>query len=633
MNGPNDASKELPHAAPRDVDCRELQAALNHSRQALLAARNVAGHWTGKLSSSALSTATAIVALTLHQRAAENLAARQQHQPQVDAGLAWLRQNQNADGGWGDTTLSISNISTTTLCWAAIGLHLPTDDAVCQSAAAWLRRTVGSLEPPALAAAIARRYGRDRTFSVPILTMCVLAGRFGDGRQAWKLVPKLPFELAAFPQWMFRFLRLPVVSYALPALIAIGLVRHRRGPNGNWLSRMLRSLTTRRTLSVLQQIQPQGGGFLEATPLTSFVSMSLIGAGLSDHPVVRQSIDFLLREIRADGSWPIDTNLATWVTTLAVNALSNRPSASATQCAPALSEQDRTSIASWLLAQHYRQRHPYTGAAPGGWAWTNLPGGVPDADDTAGALIALRHLAVDSAESTGAAQAGVDWLLDLQNRDGGLPTFCRGWGVLPFDRSGADLTAHALHAWHAWSGELRTVAQQRIRKATARALEYLAKMQTADGAWSPLWFGNQFATGDENLVYGTSRVLAALNHLDAAMYPRIAPLAQSATRWLLAAQQPDGLWGGNSSALGSIEETALAIVALTGSKDRELATAVRATLDRGVAALLRATAGGTTFPPSPIGFYFAKLWYFEELYPVIWTVAALESAARPPASA
>ena len=32
--------------------------------------------------------------------------------------------------------------------------------------------------------------------------------------------------------------------------------------------------------------------------------------------------------------------------------------------------------------------------------------------------------------------------------------------------------------------------------------------------------------------------------------------------------------------------------------------------------------------PSPIGFYFAKLWYFERLYPLIFTVAALGRAAR-----
>ena len=47
-------------------------------------------------------------------------------------------------------------------------------------------------------------------------------------------------------------------------------------------------------------------------------------------------------------------------------------------------------------------------------------------------------------------------------------------------------------------------------------------------------------------------------------------------------------------------------------------------LDRALAYLDRATARGTRFPPSPIGFYFANLWYYEKLYPVIFTVAALE---------
>ncbi len=47
-------------------------------------------------------------------------------------------------------------------------------------------------------------------------------------------------------------------------------------------------------------------------------------------------------------------------------------------------------------------------------------------------------------------QAAAVWLLDLQNRDGGWPTFCRGWGTLPFDRSSCDLTAHALRALSKW---------------------------------------------------------------------------------------------------------------------------------------------------------------------------------------
>jgi squalene-hopene/tetraprenyl-beta-curcumene cyclase len=32
---------------------------------------------------------------------------------------------------------------------------------------------------------------------------------------------------------------------------------------------------------------------------------------------------------------------------------------------------------------------------------------------------------------------------------------------------------------------------------------------------------------------------------------------------------------------------------------------------------------GTVEQPSPIGFYFAKLWYFEALYPLIFAVSGL----------
>jgi squalene-hopene/tetraprenyl-beta-curcumene cyclase len=44
--------------------------------------------------------------------------------------------------------------------------------------------------------------------------------------------------------------------------------------------------------------------------------------------------------------------------------------------------------------------------------------------------------------------------------------------------------------------------------------------------------------------------------------------------------------------------------------------------------LASATRTGTHSPPSPIGFYFANLWYFEKLYPVIYTVAALTRVAN-----
>src|SRR5207302_11044086 len=170
--------------------------------------------------------------------------------------------------------------------------------------------------PEEQAEAVRARYGKDRTFAVPILTTCALAGLVG-----WREVAPLPFELACFPQSWFRLLRLPVVSYALPALIAIGQAVYRHRPPGNPIARIIRRRALGKSLRVLESIQPSSGGFLEAVPLTSFVTLSLASIGLADHPTARKAIEFLVRAVRSDGSWPIDSNLSVWATTLAINAL------------------------------------------------------------------------------------------------------------------------------------------------------------------------------------------------------------------------------------------------------------------------------------------------------------------------
>ena len=372
---------------------------------------------------------------------------------------------------------------------------------------------------------------------------------------------------------------------------------------------------------MLKSIQPTSGGFLEATPLTSFVTLSLLNAGEHEHDVVRNSIDFLVRSVRKDGSWPIDTNLATWVTTLSINALgaTGPPSSH-------LNENDRLRILEWLTSQQYQVVHPYTNSPPGAWAWTDLPGGVPDADDTPGALLALSQLTEPNESTIGAAAAGVTWLLDVQNTDGGIPTFCKGWGNLPFDRSSADLTAHALRAWHCWRDSLPSALQQRIRRGTGQGLKFLSRMQRPDGAWAPLWFGNQFAPNEENLTYGTSRVLLALVTVsgDGHRFPDIA----AARKWLFAAQNDDGGWGGAPQTPSSIEETALALEALCAGDSWKSGTDEVAAIRRGVYWLIEHTNRGRDFQPAPIGFYFAKLWYFEHLYPIVYTLAAAGRVKR-----
>lgn len=668
-----------------------------------LAARLVAemddrGHWRGELSSSALSTATAVCALELYRRDLDSDGGRPAApapalEAAVRAGAGWLCGTQNSDGGWGDTVDSPSNISTTALSWAALGLLAteprgvpgraddwprgvpdPADDGlrgVLDRADDWLRDAAGDLSPAAVRTAITQRYGDDRTFSAPILTMCALAGRLGEPGRAWAHVPALPFELAALPRSWFRLLGLPTVSYALPALIAIGQARHHHHPGRNPLARLARGLARRRTLERLGAIQPPNGGFLEATPLTAFVTMSLVSTGESNHRVVRRGVGFLLDSMRDDGSWPVDTDLATWVTTSAIEALAAGGRLQRHVGADALER-----LGAWLLGQQLRDVHPYTGARPGGWAWTDLPGGVPDADDTAGALIALRRLAdagaVDRAEALEAADLGVRWLVGLQNRDGGIPTFCRGWGKLPFDRSGADLTAHALRAWDAWRPAMPRATRRRLRAAAQRAVRFLIDAQRPDGAWVPLWFGNQDEPREENPVYGTARVLLAREvevggggiqgdadgiegdaggiegdagaiegngGRERARRRRPAgalDLGQSweealgrGRRWLLGAQNPDGGWGGGPSLPSTVEETALAATALAAC-DRHERTVIRQGEEARARALgwLADRTGGSELPaPAPIGLYFAKLWYSERLYPLIFATGAVESAS------
>jgi len=588
-------------------------------RDRLVAARGPHGHWEGRLSSSALSTATAVFAL-----AGVDLA---RHRPLVDRGLAWLCENQNADGGWGDTVDSPSNLSTTMLCYSA--LAIPGGPPAClrcvEKTELWLLNEVGSLAPRSLAAAVEGQYGKDRTFSVPILTMCALAGRLGKGRDAWRRVRPLPFELAVLPPRLFKWLRLPVVSYALPALIAIGQVRYEYRRPANPFTRAVRWLSRARTLRVLTSIQPDNGGFLEAAPLTSFVVMSLAACGRRDHAVVARGVEFLAGSIREDGSWPIDTNLATWGTTLSIGALA------AGGLDASLSPSERQRLADWLLSCQYRHVHPYTQAAPGGWAWTNLAGAVPDADDTAGALVALHELfRTGSAVPISSISAGIEWLLGLQNADGGIPTFCRGWTRLPFDKSAADITAHAVAAMGLWLDAIPQSLKGRTETALGKALAYLETAQRQDGAWVPLWFGNQAVANRENPVYGTSRAVKHLASCASGIGP-MGPICERGGRWLLSAQNDDGGGGGSACVASSIEETALAVEALAAACSLCVdPSPVAQSARRGADWLIAHTHHGSYLPASPIGLYFASLWYSEELYPILFALAALSRVSRMP---
>ena len=578
----------------------------------LLSEMNSQGYWEGELSSSPLSTAVASFALSCIDI--------EKYSSQINHGLTWLASNINEDGGWGDSPKCKTNLSTTLLCWSAFSLadKMPQVDyqKTIEKTEAWLKNRVGSLNPEDISAAVLAYYGDDKTFSAPILLFCALAGRLGPETTRWKYVPQLPMELAAFPHQLFKWMRLPVVSYAIPALIAIGLARHKHSPARCPLARNFRNLVTKHILKVLRDIQPVNGGFLEATPLTGFVLMSLASSGYCNLEVIRDGATFLINSQREDGSWPIDTNLATWVTTLAVNSFSHDD-----ENGDLLTSDQREVIREWLLNQQHKVEHPFTHATPGGWAWIDLPGGVPDADDTAGAILALKNIGPVNDETKKAASGGINWLLDLQNSDGGIPTFCKGWGKLPFDKSCPDISAHALRAFAAWRDLMDADLQKRIDKALPNGMKYLSKSQRKDGSWLPLWFGNQFVEHQENPTYGTAQVVMALRHKKLNQLPGVDSLLKKGVNWLISAQNKDGGWGSTFDAPSTLEETALACNAISGNCDKKY-------IFYGTEWLVKHIKNDSCFEASPIGLYFASLWYYEKLYPVVFTLSVLNKILK-----
>ena len=695
---------------------RRVRESLDRTRQELLAERVPDGHWVGELAPSALSTATAVSALAAVVLHGSDADANADDQTEfISRGIGYLRDAQNADGGFGDTDRSHSNVATSYLALAASALSVrAVGEGLGDEATERLR---GYLKRSGETDALRRRYGTDKTFVVPIMTNLAIAGLVD-----WDQVPRLPFEAAVFPQSMYRMLRMPVVSYAIPALVAIGQARHFLGRPAIGPLRWVRQAAVGRTMRVLRRMQPESGGYLEATPLTSFVVMSLAVTGRGDVEVAREGVRFLADSVGADGSWPIDTNLATWVTSLAIEALAADPDDDGGWCSE--------SLARWHLGCQHRSRHPFTGADPGGWGWTDLSGAVPDGDDTPAAILALRHVRPLVEPSTQesidrAVSDGVAWLLKLQNRDGGWPTFCRGWGKLPFDRSSNDLTAHAIRALETSAGSVERpspTVRGRVRRAVGKGVRFLRRQQLSGeagagssedaGAWMPLWFGNQDRDDESNPVYGAARVLLAGRGClgDESVRRGIAYLVHS--------QNEDGGWGGGGSVApwmrdgdvrrsaqetrepvsesfdasstraseltsaasgqsntvgvtSTVEETALAIEALvanrprrrdvrdasitgqsprTGGDDEGVTEALPGPADiffpesepnvplsvpdggnasqevaiiRGIEFLLRAVEEGRHRVPWPIGFYFAKLWYHERLYPLIFTVGAL----------
>lgn len=587
------------------MEANTIHQKYNELAGLLLSEMNTEGYWTGRLSGSALSTEVAIVALKISDT--------RDGLKRIASGYDWLLKSINDDGGFGDTPESASNVSTTLLCYSAISYCQLNGNGTntLRRMEEWLYSKGITLDPKNITRSILKFYGKDLTFSVPILSMLHLAGVISSS--SLKEIPGLPFELTLLPRSLYSFFNLRVVSYALPALIGVGIYLHTQRRRRTLSLMSFRNIFIKPAIRKLNSLVPESGGFLEAIPLTGFVAMCLVACGKADSQTVQKGIGFLCRQQRDDGSWPIDTDLSTWVTTLSVKALGNDP-------CKHMSEKQRNILREHLLGLQYNEIHPFNGAKPGGWGWTSYSGSVPDADDTPGAILALHELYTGTEREKNSILDGCRWLIELQNSDGGFPTFCKGWGRLPFDKSCSDLTGHALLALmrtiSCFGNNMDKRTQQNIERSILKAAGYLEKHQGSDGSWIPLWFGNQKTDDQTNPVYGTAKVCTYLNDclkldkIDSHIKSRLAKMTEKGQDFLVRQQNNDGSWGGKKGVEGTLEETSLAICALA-SKNKE-------SCSNGLEWLGKQR----NMKSSPIGLYFSLLWYDEKLYPYIYMTEA-----------
>jgi squalene-hopene/tetraprenyl-beta-curcumene cyclase len=176
-------------------------------------------------------------------------------------------------------------------------------------------------------------------------------------------------------------------------------------------------------------------------------------------------------------------------------------------------------------------------SAPGGWVFEFRNDFYPDVDDTAFVLMALQRVDFpDRKRLENATRRGIEWLVSMQNHDGGWGAFdhnndCHVFTQVPFadhnamiDPSTADVTARVLECL----GRFGWSASHPVVK---RGVQFLLKDQAPDGSWYGRW--------GVNYVYGSSGVLRALETLGLAARE----YCQRTVAWLHQVQNTDGGFG------------------------------------------------------------------------------------------
>jgi squalene-hopene/tetraprenyl-beta-curcumene cyclase len=400
-------------------------------------------------------------------------------------------------------------------------------------------------------------------------------------------------------------------------------------------STALRALAVKRAATWMIERLEDSDGLSAILPamVNSVLALKCLGHRESD-PLLAQNLAHLEGLLLRDDSGAIRVQPClspVWDTVLAGSALLQ---AGVSPEAPALER-----AISWLLGKQTRRSGDWAvrnAAPPGGWYFEHRNEFYPDVDDTCMALMVLAQgtAATTDVRRTEAIRRGMDWMMGMQNKDGGWASFDRDndqrWLTeVPFadhnamiDPSTADITARVLECLSHFPD------YGRAHPAVERAIGFLRRDQTTEGCWYGRW--------GVNYLYGTWQVLRGLGRIGEDMQ---APYVRRAARWLTARQNGDGGWGESIASYDDLgqkgvgastpSQTAWALMGLIAAGEAA-SPAVR----RGVAHLLDSQRGGTWEQTLWTGTGFPKVFYlnyhyYRHTFPLM-ALAQYRTAIAPP---
>lgn len=292
---------------------------------------------------------------------------------------------------------------------------------------------------------------------------------------------------------------------------------------------------------MLERIEADGTLYSYST-CTLLMILSLLALGYDkNHPTINAALSGLYSMLwNMNGKIHLQNSPSTvWDTALLAAALQQAGTSlehpSIAKAVHYLRGMQQSKLGDWSV----HVAHP----VPGGWGFSESNTINPDVDDTTAALRAIHATTQRNPEYQDTWNRGLNWVLSMQNKDGGWPAFERGVtnklltlvpvdgaSAAAIDPSTADLTGRTLEFLGATAG--LDVHQTIVR----RGADWLFTNQEADGSWYGRW--------GVCYIYGT---WAALTGLMAVRMKPDQPAVTKAVDWLLSIQNEDGGWGESCS--------------------------------------------------------------------------------------